>query len=94
MIYADPGDLTEEQLLMRQSCRKFVDDIVVPFIRGSWQKEWDMSPGDRLPKSILEGAEEIGIRTLGVPDEYGGFDLDPENEVRTFALIAEEVARG
>jgi alkylation response protein AidB-like acyl-CoA dehydrogenase len=94
MIYADEGDLTEEQRLMRQSCRKFVDDVVAPFIRANWQKEWDMSPGDRLPKSILEGAEEIGIRTLGVPDEYGGFDLDPDHEVRTFALIAEEIARG
>ncbi len=53
MIYADEGDLTEEQRLMRQSCRKFVDDVVTPFSRQNWQKEWDMSPGDRLPKSIL-----------------------------------------
>ncbi|HMB48098.1 MAG TPA: hypothetical protein VKN63_07460 [Afifellaceae bacterium] len=44
MIYADAGDLTQEQQLMRQSCRKFVDDVVAPFIRRNWQQEWDMFP--------------------------------------------------
>ncbi len=87
-------DLSEEQRLMRQSCRDFVNDVVIPFIRGNWQREWMMTPEDRLPKEILEGAEKIGIRTLGVPEEYGGIELDPKTEVRTFAIIAEEVARG
>lgn len=94
MIHAHDSSLSEEQRLMRDSCRAFVDDIVTPFIRSNWQREWDMSPGERLPPSILEGAEAIGIRTLGVPEEFGGVDLEPETEVRTFALIAEEIARG
>ena len=79
---------------MRQSCRDFVDSVVTPFIRQNWQREWVMDPGERLPKSILEGAEEVGIRTLGVPEEFGGIELDRETEVRTFAIIAEEIARG
>ena len=79
---------------MRQSCRDFVDDVVIPFIRGNWQREWTMTPEDRLPKEILEGAEKIGIRTLGVPEEFGGIELDPKSEVRTFAIISEEIARG
>lgn len=94
MIHADDGSLNQEQRLMRDSCRAFVDDVVTPFIRSNWRREWDMTPGDRLPPSILERADSIGIRTLGVPEEYGGVDLDRETEVRTFALIAEEVARG
>jgi alkylation response protein AidB-like acyl-CoA dehydrogenase len=94
MIHADNTYLTEDQRLMRDSCRSYVDDVVIPFIRSNWQREWDMTPGDRLPPEILAGAETIGIRTLGVPEAFGGFDLDPETEVRTFALIAEEVARG
>jgi hypothetical protein len=93
MITAD-HDLSEEQRLMRQSCRKFVDDVVIPFIRGNWQREWLMTPEGRLPKEILEGAEKIGIRTLGVPEEFGGIELDPKSEIRTFALISEEIARG
>ena len=94
MIHADDGSLTEEQRLMRNVCRAFVDDVVTPFIRQNWQREWDMTPGERLDPAILQGAEDIGIRTLGVPEEYGGFDLDPATEVRTFALISEEIARG
>src|SRR5258708_15344284 len=89
-----PSELSEEQRLMRQSCRDFVDDVIIPFIRGNWQREWSMTPEDRLPPEILQGAETVGIRTLGVPEEFGGIELDPASEVQTFALIAEEIARG
>src|SRR3977135_4606022 len=85
--------LSEEQRLMRQSCRAFVDDVVIPFIRQNWQREWSMTPEDRLPREILAGADEIGIRTLGVPEEFGGIELEPGTEVQTFALISEEIRR-
>jgi alkylation response protein AidB-like acyl-CoA dehydrogenase len=86
--------LSEEQRLMRQSCRQFVDDVVIPFIRKDWRREWLMTPEDRLPPEILAGAEEVGIRTLGVPEEFGGLELEKATEVQTFAIIAEEIARG
>jgi alkylation response protein AidB-like acyl-CoA dehydrogenase len=85
---------SEEQQMMRQSCRDFADDVVLPFIKANWQREWLMTPEDRLPASILEGAEKVGIRTLGVPEEFGGVELEKGTEVRTFAMIAEEIARG
>ena len=94
MIHAQDTALTEEQRLMRRSCRAFVDDLVTPFIRTNWKREWDMDPDGRLPDAILEGADRIGIRTLGVPGADGGVELEPDTEVRTFALIAEEIARG
>jgi alkylation response protein AidB-like acyl-CoA dehydrogenase len=87
-------NLTEDQRMMRDSCRAFVDDVVLSFIKHNWQREWSMTPGDRLPASILEGADSVGIRTLGVPEEFGGIELDRDSEVQTFAIIAEEVARG
>ena len=59
------AELSEEQRLMRQSCRDFVDGVVIPFIRGDWRREWSMTPEDRLPPEILEGAEKVGVRTLG-----------------------------
>ena len=86
--------LSQEQRLMRQSCRTFVDETVTPFIRGNWQREWSMEPEGRLPPEILEEADRIGIRTLGVPEEFGGVELEPESEAQTFAVIAEEVGRG
>jgi alkylation response protein AidB-like acyl-CoA dehydrogenase len=88
------AQFSEEQRLMRQSCRDFVNDVIIPFIRGNWQREWDMRPEARLPAEILAGAERVGIRTLGVPEEFGGIELDPATEVTTFAIIAEEIARG
>jgi len=86
--------LSEEQILMRQSCRAFVDDIVLPFIRENWKTEWSMVPEERLPRRILDEAEKIGIRTLGVPEEFGGVELEKGTEVSTFAMISEEIARG
>src|SRR2546423_11534564 len=86
--------LSEEQRLMRQSCRDFVDDVVIPFIRGNWQREWSMVPEERLPPEILAGADKVGLRTRGGREEFGGVELDKASEVATFALIAEEIARG
>ena len=87
-------ELTEEQRMMRQTCRDYVDAVVAPFIRDNWQREWLMDPEARLPREILEGADAIGVRTLAVPEEFGGTALDPDDEVQTFAIIAEEIARG
>ncbi len=86
--------LSEEQRLMRDSCRAFVDDVVTPFISANWKLEWQMEPEGRLPREILEKADDLGIRTLGIPEQYGGTELDPGSEVQTFALIAGEIARG
>jgi alkylation response protein AidB-like acyl-CoA dehydrogenase len=88
------AQLSEDQRMMRRSCRDFVDDIVLPFIKTNWKQEWSMTPEARLPPSILEGAEKVGIRTLGVPEEFGGVELEKGTEVKTFAVIAEEIARG
>jgi len=86
--------LSDEQIMMRDTCRAYVDDIVLPFVRDNWKTEWSMTPEGRLPPQILQKADELGIRTLGVPEEYGGMQLDPATEVQTFAIISEEIARG
>src|SRR6266581_2889691 len=86
--------LSDEQRMMRETCRAFVDEVVTPFIRKNWQREWLMDPDERLPREILEQADRIGVRTLGVPEEFGGVQLEAASEVQTFALIAEEIARG
>jgi alkylation response protein AidB-like acyl-CoA dehydrogenase len=86
--------LPEETRMMRDVTRKFVNEHVIPFTRQNWKQEWQMSPEGRLPRKILEVANEIGIRTLGVPEEFGGTPLDPKTEVQTFAVISEEISRG
>jgi alkylation response protein AidB-like acyl-CoA dehydrogenase len=53
-----------------------------------------MNPDNRLPPEIMEQAHRIGIRTLGIPEEFGGTPVDPKTEVQTFAMISEEISRG
>ena len=84
--------LPEETRMMRDVTRKFANEHVIPFTRQHWQREWNMNPDERLPRKILEVADEIGIRTLGVPEEFGGTPLDPKTETQTFAVISEGIA--
>src|SRR3954470_10285745 len=86
--------LNAEQRMMRETIRDFVDHEVTPFMRRNWQLEWDMKPENRPSVELLTGAHKIGVRGLGVPEEFGGTPLDPAVEVQTFAMIAEEIARG
>ena len=57
---------SEEQHLMRETCRQFCDDVVIPYIRQNWQREWDMNPDARLPPEILEGCERNDHRTFKI----------------------------
>ena len=93
-MHIDDRSLSEEQRMMRDACRAFVNEHVIPFVRHNWQREWVMTPEERLPRKILEVASEIGIRTLGVPEEFGGTPLDAKTQMQTFAMMAEELSRG
>ena len=44
------GRLSEEQRLMRRSCRAFIVESVTPFIRATWKPEWIMEPEARRPR--------------------------------------------
>jgi len=84
--------LTEEQKQMKKLCHDFVDSDVIPFIRKNREREWTAPPEERLPWELLKAADKLGLRSLGVPEKYGGIKLDKQAE--TFAIIAEELARG
>jgi alkylation response protein AidB-like acyl-CoA dehydrogenase len=84
--------LTEEQKLIRQTVRDFVDDLVIPFVRNNREREWLAPPEERMPVELLRAADKLGLRTLAVPEKYGGTQF--ENQAQTFAIIGEELARG
>jgi len=93
MLFADLY-LSDEQRLMRDTCREFVDDVVTPWIEEDRWREWREDPAQRLMPEVLAKADEIGIRSLGVPEEFGGVALEAATQTQTFAVIATELARG
>jgi alkylation response protein AidB-like acyl-CoA dehydrogenase len=93
-MYFQDRYLTDEQRMMRDTTRQYVDNVVIPFIQQNRTREWDMDPMARLDPNILEKADAAGLRYLGVPERFGGIDLDPATQSQTFAIIATEIARG
>jgi hypothetical protein len=93
-VYFQDRYLTEEQRMMRDTSRQYVDHVVIPFIRQDRTREWRMDPMERLAPRILEQADAAGLRSLGVPERFGGVALDPSTQSQTLAVIATELARG
>src|SRR3989441_2716764 len=76
-------ELTDEQRLLQDTVRRFVDDRVLPV---AVQNDVD----HHLDMSLIEGMAELGILGIVVPEEYGGAGLDYVSE----ALACEEIERG
>ncbi len=93
-VYFEDRYLTQEQMMMRDTTRRYVDQVVIPFIQQDRTREWRMDPAERLAPHILEQADAAGLRTLGVPEQFGGVPLDPASLSQTLAVIATEIARG
>jgi glutaryl-CoA dehydrogenase (non-decarboxylating) len=76
-------ELTEEQRLIQNTVRAFVDERVLPVaIENDIEHKLDMS--------LIEGMAELGILGIVIPEEYGGSGLDFVAE----ALACEEIERG
>src|ERR687895_1777159 len=75
--------LTDEQRLIQDTVRAFVDERVLPVAI-----ENDIA--HRLDMSLIEGMAELGLLGIVIPEEYGGAGLDFVSE----ALACEEIERG
>jgi glutaryl-CoA dehydrogenase (non-decarboxylating) len=76
-------ELTEEQRLIQNTVRAFVDERVLPVaVENDIEHKLDMS--------LIEGMVELGILGIVIPEEYGGSGLDFVAE----ALACEEIERG
>jgi alkylation response protein AidB-like acyl-CoA dehydrogenase len=62
-----PEEFNEEQLMIAQTCRDFLETEVYPNV------EKTDAPDIMLMKSILKKAGELGLMGIAVPEEYGGF---------------------
>jgi len=76
-------ELSEEQRLIQDTVRAFVDERVLPV---AVQNDID----HKLDLELIEGMAELGILGIVIPEEYGGAGLDYVAE----ALSCEEIERG
>lgn len=76
-------NLSEEQKLIRDSVREFVQDRIAPYAA-----EWDKS--DYFPAQELKQMGELGLFGIAIPEAWGGSGAD----YVSFALAIEEVAAG
>ncbi|MDQ2910763.1 MAG: acyl-CoA dehydrogenase family protein, partial [Actinomycetota bacterium] len=76
-------DLTDEQRLIQETVRSFVDERVLP-------NAIENDINHRLDMGVIEGMAELGLLGIVIPEEYGGAGLDFVSE----ALACEEIERG
>jgi butyryl-CoA dehydrogenase len=76
-------ELTDEQALIRETARDFVDNEVVPRVRESDRAE-------RFDRELATRLGEMGYLGAPVAEEHGGRGLD----YVTYGIIVEEVGRG
>ncbi|MDR2985810.1 MAG: acyl-CoA dehydrogenase family protein [Nocardiopsaceae bacterium] len=76
-------ELSDEQRLLRDTIRSFVDAQIRPVAR-----EWEES--GRYPEEIVATMKKLGLFGLLVPEEYGGMAAD----MVSLAVVFEEISRG
>src|SRR2546425_907612 len=75
--------LTEEQRLVRDTARDFVDRELITHVR-----EWEQK--GEIPKSFYRKMAGLGFLGAPVPEKYGGAGMD----YVSFMLLVEEISRG
>ncbi|HEY0050814.1 MAG TPA: acyl-CoA dehydrogenase family protein, partial [Pyrinomonadaceae bacterium] len=78
-----PEDLTEEQRMIGETTREFVDTEVRPNIPEMEKHNW------RLARDLVAKGGELGLLGATIPEEYGGLALDQTSGV----VIAEMMGR-
>jgi alkylation response protein AidB-like acyl-CoA dehydrogenase len=75
-------ELSENQIIMRNTIRDFAEKNIRPFIM-----EYDES--QKFPMDIMQQLAELGFMGILVPEKFGGADLG----YIEYALIVEELAK-
>jgi alkylation response protein AidB-like acyl-CoA dehydrogenase len=76
-------ELTDEQRLLRQTLRAFVDEQIRPVAQ-------EMEASGDYPDDIVAGLAALGLFGLTIPEEYGGLGAD----MVSLAIVFEEISRG
>ena len=75
--------LTDEEVMLVDTVRAFVDRDVKPGVR-------DVEHANTYPEAWIEQMKQLGIYGLAVPEEYGGTPVS----TRCYVHVTQELARG
>src|SRR4051812_11502308 len=78
-----PEDFTEEQRMIAQTTRQFIDGEVSPNIDELEKHNW------QLARDLVKKGAELGLVGVNVPEEYGGLGLDQTSG----GLVVENIGR-
>ena len=67
-----PAEFNEEQQMMAQTCRDFVQDEVMPLLDRLDNHE------EGLMEGLMKKAGELGLFAVSIPEQYGGLNMDYE----------------
>jgi len=79
--------LSEEQLQLQQTARKFAQEEIRP-VAAEYDRKPD--PKDCIPMDVVKKGVELGYSTMTIPEKYGGGGYSTLD----FAIAGEEIAWG
>ena len=79
-----PEEFDEEQVMIRQTCEDFLEAEVFPNLDRIDAQE------EGLMQSLLDKAGELGLLSVSIPEEYGGFGKN----FNTSMLVTDAVGAG
>lgn len=76
-------EFSDEQKMLRQTARDFVDKEIMPYM-AEWDEKGSFDP------AIWKKLADLGLMGVCVPEEYGGSGMD----YNSLAIVCEELERG
>ena len=83
-----PDLLNEYHTIMRDTFRRFSDDVVAPLAESIHREDLI------IPDAILEPLKEMGMFGLSIPAKYGGLQEDDKEDTLGMIVVTEELSRG
>ncbi len=83
-----PDLLSEHHTMMRDTFRRFADDVVAPLAEEIHREDLI------IPDAILEPLKEMGMFGLSIPASYGGLQEDDKEDTLGMIVVTEELSRG
>jgi len=75
--------LTEDQIALQKTLRKFVENEIVP-VRAQYDE------AEEFPWEVVKKMQDLGLNCIVAPEKYNGFYYDTVTQ----CMIAEELCRG